>query len=181
MVADMQPALALTPGRRLALQAGGNCGVWARALAAEFEMVVTVEPDADNFHCLVANTAGLPVICLQAALGDRPGWAGLSRPHPDNCGALQVDQSRRAFPVLRIDDVALPALDYLCLDVEGMELPVIEGGWQTIQRHRPVIQCEDNGLSRRYGHERGAIERRLVEIGYRVAARPHKDVILAPC
>lgn len=181
MMKDMDPALAITPRRRLVLQAGGNCGVWARALAAEFETVVTAEPDPVNFHCLVANTTDLPVVCLQVALGDQPGWAGMMR-NQNNCGAQYVDRDERScrFPVVRIDDLGLPALDYLCLDIEGMEMMAIEGAWQAIQRHRPIIQCEDNGLSKRYGNERGDLEKRLATIGYRVAASPHKDVILAP-
>lgn len=180
MAADMRPALDITPGRRLALQAGGNCGVWALELALRFDMVVTAEPDPVNFQCLVANTVGRPVIHLQAAFGDRPGWAGMAH-NATNCGAQQVnkDEQECRFPVMRIDDLALPALDYICLDIEGMELLAVEGAWQTIIAHRPVIQCEDNGLSLKYGNPRGALEKRLEAIGYRVVARPHKDVILA--
>lgn len=180
-VSDMDPALARVRRRGIALQAGGNCGVWARHLAAvsKFELVVTAEPDPLNFQCLVANTENMPIIRLQAAFGAVPSWSDLVREH-GNCGAHYLAHEGTAFPVVRIDDLALPGLDYLCLDIEGMEFLAIEGGWQTICENRPVIQVEDKGLSMRYGIQKGAVEEKLAQIGYKVIARPHRDVILAP-
>jgi FkbM family methyltransferase len=40
------------------------------------------------------------------------------------------------------DRLALPRLDFLKIDVEGGELPVISGGRRTISKHHPFIYCE---------------------------------------
>ncbi len=36
----------------VAVQAGGNCGLWPRELGQKFETVYTFEPDPVNFRCL---------------------------------------------------------------------------------------------------------------------------------
>lgn len=180
MSGDMNIALPYVKERGLALQAGGNCGVWARFLSPLFGTVVTAEPDHLNFQCLAANTDEFTnVIRLQAAFGAVSSWSDLVRER-GNCGAHYLANDGAAFPVLKIDDLSLPRLDYLCLDIEGMEFLAIQGGWQTVLAYRPVIQVEDKGLSSRYGVKKGAVETLLANLGYKVVARPHRDVILVP-
>lgn len=188
-VTDMEPALALCKGRHLAVQAGGNCGVWANWLAGHFATVITVEPDADNFECLEVNVARhRHVYPINAALGAEAdfGQSGELVREDRNIGAHYVkpDLSGASgeFVFTSIDylvaaHVDVP-VDYLCLDIEGFELRALHGAIGTIMRWRPVIQVEDKGLSKHYGTQKGDIERWLAKYGYQVAARPHRDVIL---
>lgn len=177
MVEDMLPALSGTEGRRVAVQAGGNTGVWAAWLAERFERVYTVEPDPINYHCLERNVPG-NVWHRQAAFGERPGKVGLHA-DPANIGAHYID-GKGEIPVVTIDSYALGACDYICLDVEGYELRALRGAVETIRAHRPTIQIEDKGLSRKYGAEKGDAEAWLAaEFGYQVVERVHRDVILA--
>lgn len=173
---DMDLALAMVPHRRIAVQAGGNCGVWAAHLAKTFDRVFTFEPDPVNYHCLAQNVP-TNVRHFEAALGDGDGRTGLKR-IAGNCGAHALD-GEGDIPVMAIDSLNLEACDYLCLDIEGYELIALRGAARTIRRFRPVIQIEDKGLSRAYGHEKGDAERWLAaEFGYQVAHRINRDVIL---
>src|SRR5688572_21888165 len=62
--------LELVSQRRVAVQAGGNCGQLVRPLAEAFVAVYTFEPETRNFVALTVNTAHLPnVFRYQAALG----------------------------------------------------------------------------------------------------------------
>ncbi len=172
---DMEYALDHCKGRKIAVQAGGNAGVWPAWLAEKFETVYTFEPDAENFRCLSMNCPE-NVIKLQAALGFRRETIDLHR-DPVNCGAYYVNGEGN-IPTLRIDDLELPACDFICLDIEGMESDALEGAILTVKTFHPVLMYEDKGLSERYGVRRGAIEDRMATFGYRVKARIKRDVIL---
>lgn len=167
--------------RHVAVQAGGNCGVFPRALAKMFETVYTFEPDPENFTALVYNTAELKnVIRLQAALGDEHGRTGLALAdhEPNNCGAYFL-AGQGPIPVLRIDDLILPDCNLIYLDIEGYELRALRGARATIDKFHPVIALEDKGLSEQYGTKQGAVISYLEsQHQYVVLERVHKDVIL---
>lgn len=176
-VSDMGHALKHCRNFDLAVQAGGNMGVWALALAAKFAKVVTFEPDPVNFRALVHNTAGQSnILSLPCALGSNPGWCDMER-EEGNAGAHQVKPGT-VVPVMTLDSLDLPSCDLLYLDIEGSEMPAIVGAIETIERFRPVIAIEDKGLSERYGYRKGEAEIFLAKRGYEVVARPHRDVVL---
>lgn len=177
---EMKFALANCRARRVAVQAGGNCGVWARYLASQFDQVVTAEPDPTNFAALTANLRGFHgVLALPVAFGDGPGTVGLHT-IPSNVGAHFVEGPGE-IQVATIDSLDLYACDYLCLDVEGYEMPALRGAVQTIKTHRPVIQIEDKGLSEKYGYAKGDAEKwAAYHFGYRVGTRIGRDVVLLP-
>jgi len=163
----------------VAVQAGGNCGVWPEAMGLKFKTVYTFEPDPVNFRCLCSNAPAENIIKLNAALGFGRGTIGLTS-RPDNCGALQVDGAG-SIPTLRIDDLGLGDCDLIYLDIEGFELPALMGAAVTIGLHRPVIAVEDKGMSERYGVKVGEIEEWAREtIGYQVIERVNRDLIMAP-
>ena len=156
--------------------------MWPIALAKEFETVYTFEPHPLNFVALTVNTAHLPnVVRTQAALGVMPDLIRLELASHElaNCGAFYV-ASGGQIPVVRIDDFQYPACDLLYLDIEGFELNALQGAVKTIIRHRPTIVIEDKGLSEKYGSQQGDAEKWLAGIGYVVAERVHKDVVLTP-
>lgn len=174
--ADMLPALALCRGFDMAVQAGGNCGVWPAWLAERFRDVVTFEPDAENYACLAKNVPG-NVEHHNAALGAKSGTVGMVR-DPRNTGAHYIGGDE-GIRMRTIDSLGLVRCDYICLDVEGYEVPALVGAADTIGEYRPVIQIEDKGLSEKYGYARGHVEAWLKRYGYRVRHRVARDVILS--
>jgi len=176
---DIDEALRFVRKFDVAVQAGGNVGVWAAKMAKRFKTVWTFEPDPDNYACLVKNVPD-NVQHMRAGLGDRMANVGMTL-FPDNCGAHYID-GPGDIEIITLDGLSLPACDYLCLDVEGYEPKALCGAKETIARYRPVIQIEEKGLSERYyGIRKGEAERWLErEFGYRVAKKVRKDVILVP-
>jgi FkbM family methyltransferase len=63
-------------------------------------------------------------------------------------------------PTAPLDYFQFPRLDILKIDVEGMELKVISGGWQTITTHRPIIYIEHTKSNRR------VLAKRFEELNY---------------
>lgn len=137
--------------RRVAVQAGGNLGLYPKRLAEMFELVLTFEPAVDLFPLLVMNAQERNILRYQAALGCKPEMVGLSRVRRDGAragtvgheGLTHINGSGQ-IPTLRLDDFHLPTVDLLCLDVEGWELYALQGAVETIRRCRPVLCVEVN-------------------------------------
>lgn len=159
----------------VAIQAGGNVGVWPKMLAHRFGAVYTFEPDSANFQCLVRNVTELNVTKLQAILGAEAGLVKLATTR-HNCGAHFVD-GNGTIPTLRIDDLGLEACDLIQLDVEGFEAFALKGALKTIEKFKPVIVCEEKGLGEKFGIGESVIGEMLSSFGYSVIERINRDVI----
>lgn len=181
---DVDKAVSYVGKRSVCVQAGGNCGVWAIHLAKTFDVVITVEPDRENYDCLLRNVAEKTdgrkgvIYSFFGALGEMRGWCGLNR-QAGNCGAHAVS-GKGDIPVYVIDEL-VPCIDcdLIVLDMEGMEPRALMGAKETIRRFRPVIMVEDKGDSPQYGFSHRWSE---TFPGYRVVERVgrHNDPILVP-
>lgn len=141
---DMDKAIKHCKKKRIAVQAGGHCGVWPIRMASQFEHVYTFEPDIDNFRALMANVKQKNIYAFRAALGLEPDFVGLHK-NSKNTGGHWIE-GKGGIPVLSLDHCFdLPALDFLCLDIEGYELHALRGAMATIEKFSPVIMFEDNG------------------------------------
>lgn len=176
--ADLEQVIPLCKQRRIAVQAGGNVGVWAKRLERDFDKVITFEPDPTNFRCLALNLPEMNVIKFQAALGHRPGMVAMDL-DIHNVGAHRVIAGNGTV-CITLDSLNLPACDLLYLDVEGYEMPAILGATDTIQFHKPVIAYEAKGLGTQYGFSDESLYGLLKEHGYREALRLHRDIIMVP-
>jgi FkbM family methyltransferase len=161
------------------VQAGGNCGLWPKALGERFRFVYTFEPDPVNFRCLCANAPAENVFKFNAALGSSRGGVDLSC-NPKRVGSHHVNGAG-PIPTLRIDDLALDVCDLIYLDVEGYERRVLEGAADTVARCGPVIAVEDLPSSERYGVQSGSTVQWVMDsFNYRIAERLRRDVVLVP-
>lgn len=182
-LAGLNIALAYVKNRKVCIQAGGNVGVWPIALTNPFESVITIEPDRENYDCLIrnveerANGSKGVVYPIFGALGHENEWTSLSR-QSGNCGGHFL-QDGSDIPVYTIDGLPLAGCDLIVLDLEGMEPWALLGARKTIERFKPVIMVEDKWNSERYGVNRGWSNNFA---GYRVAEHVgrHKDPILVP-
>lgn len=157
------------------VQAGGNCGVWPKALAKRFDTVYTFEPDPLNFYCLVNNATERNIVKAQAMLGEVHAPRMLEG-DASNCGAYFMAGAGR-YPVVAIDSLMLQSCGLIYLDIEGAEMEALRGAAGTIAEHRPVLAIENKGHSERFGYTREQVEAWVIAQGYRVVARPHRDVI----
>lgn len=175
---DIGDVLKFVPGRDIAVQAGGNVGVYPQRLGQQFKRVYTFEPDRENYACMQENAPAANVLKFRAALGEERGKCGLARIE-ENAGAHYIC-SGDDTPVVTIDELGLDGCDLIMLDVEGTELAALKGARNTIARFRPVVVAEDKGLSERYGVSEGAIADWLGrEFGYKPIGRVGHDVVLS--
>lgn len=172
---DMDEAIKLCAGRETVVQAGGHCGVWPDRLSRIFKNVYTFEPDQANFQCLVRNCKAENVYPVRGVLGD--GYPVSLEHNSRNTGGHFV-KGRGTIPSFRIDQLNLPALNLIILDVEGSELQALQGASRSIAGFSPVIMFEDNGNSlKKGGYPAQMIYDFLSGLGYSEKKRVKDDVI----
>ena len=163
-----------TEGKRHnVIQAGGNCGLYARWYSQHFDNVFTFEPTRGNFEALSINAAQVDNIwCFNCALGDgiRP-YVKIRQSYEDNCGADTYEPSDESgeAPCLSLDQIALNLgpIDIIHLDCEGYEPNILRGALKLIERDHPVIIIENPDK----------LNERLKELGYTGCERLHSDQI----
>lgn len=155
------------------VQAGGNQGMYPRLLSNMFERVYTFEPDPLNFHCLVNNCQVDNVYKMQAALGADTGLIRVNRISMHNTGMHTVASDGDCFvPMLTIDSLKLASCGLIQLDVECYEVHAISGALETIERCRPIIQCEN-------GNDK--ILELIRPFGYEAICQSHADTFYKAC
>lgn len=146
---NLHAVIKRVPQRRVAVQAGGNQGLWPKYLAHWFETVITFEPDPSNFAAMALNAPEPNIVRHQAALGDVACSVGLSQERRSgtngaaHAGLVHV-HGDGDVRMMRLDDLHLSICDLLYLDIEGYELFALKGAVETITRCRPVIAIEVN-------------------------------------
>ncbi|NBM19572.1 FkbM family methyltransferase [Streptomyces sp. GC420] len=131
-----------------AVDVGGWYGPWSRRLARRASRVVTLEPVPHLARALCA-TAPRNVRVVQAAAADRSGIATLWLP-PGGRGDRGVSSLVRrdlhgtsvVVHCLTLDELDLKRVTLVKIDVDGAELPVLQGAEQTMARHRPTLFIE---------------------------------------
>lgn len=175
--------------RRLAVDVGAHCGLWSMHLMNEFGLVAAFEPVAAHRECFRMNCAsGIAAerISLRSeALSDRSGDEVVLITEPTSSGDTRIDTSgARAGHVamtVRLDDCLLGFVDFIKIDCEGFELPVLRGSEDLIERCRPVICVEQKpGHAQRFGFGETEAVTWLLERGYRQARVMSGDYLMVP-
>lgn len=155
----------------LVIQAGGNVGAWPKYLKTRFKTVYTFEPSTENYELMLRNISGEDIRAYHAALGRSSGLCTVVQ-NKKNCGD---DQTRPGndIEVIAIDDLELDP-DLIYLDIQGDELPALEGAQGTIRRCNPVIVIEyDRKMLRRHGDPKPFLE----SLGYKHVKTYRQDHI----
>lgn len=177
-------AVALVPERRVAVQAGGNLGMYPKRLAATFATVYAFEPAVSLFPLLCQNAPEPNILRYQAALGCDRQLVNTSQTRRDGRpnaheGITHIDGSG-PIPTLRLDDFGLPVCDFIQFDLEGWELYALQGSVKTLAQCRPVLMVEINKSLRYVGLEPDDVRRFVIEQGYRSLWRAHSDEVFVP-
>jgi FkbM family methyltransferase len=151
----------------IAIDGGANIGVhtieWARHMAG-WGRLMAFEAQEHVFYALAGNVAinnCFNATARWSALGEKEGHIDVPKPDylsPGSFGSLELrKQPKTEFigqavsydtedcirtPMTTIDSLGLGRLDFLKIDVEGMEIDVLMGARTTLGRCRPIIMAE---------------------------------------
>lgn len=172
----------------VAFDIGANIGVhslWLSSLVGPNGRVHAFEAQRVIYQMLMGNLAINSVenvFARQLALGAAPGTLRLpptDYARPWSFGSMSLAEGNIApqfasgapegarpgeeVAIVTLDSLAPERVDLLKIDVEGMELDVLKGGADTIERARPLMQVEW------VGDDNGAVPAYLIDdLGYRV-------------
>ena len=172
--------LKLCKNRGHMLDIGGNVGRWSNHYANIFKKVTAFEPADYNIECFKKNTKGKTNITLhEYGLSDRSGKGNLSVAIPEHLGSTRVHPSDNGNIILKtLDSHSYDDIDVLKVDVEGLEIPVLNGARETLERCSPIIVIERCVLnSTAYGYSKNDSHKLLEELGYSRAVKITRDCI----
>ena len=139
-----QRSLRFVKQKRIALDIGANIGLWSRDLCAEFNSVMAFEPVEQFRLCLEKNVIADNLLTLPCALGEEETMIQMIVTE-GNTGHSHVDQNSMGTGSVQmhtLDYFMLQDVDYIKIDCEGYELPIVRGGEETIKRCRSVMVVE---------------------------------------
>lgn len=169
----------------VALDVGAHLGFWSRHLAKEFKIVHSFEPSKNYISLLKLNAPD--VIIHDFALGEKEGLGELFLPNVNSGAAFIAHNAsgHKKINIKTLDSLNIENIDFIKLDCEGYEYPVILGGTNTITRCRPVMCLEQKkGVGGRYDHNQyqyRALEYLIEKLNYKVVDRVVDDWVLKTC
>lgn len=151
-----QAALPYVRGRGHAVDIGAHVGLWSRVMAIAFAKVTAFEPLPGHVACFERNVTAAHVTLHAVALAEKAGEARLASGADNSGNAAVCDEGGETVKVRTLDSFRLKDIDFVKIDVEGFEVPVIHGGEKTLKREKPAIIVEQkpNGSAERYGRGR---------------------------
>lgn len=136
---------------RISLDIGANKGVYSYGLLPHSAAVHAFEPNPKMYKILERWASGL-VELHPVALSNCTGQAELLIPRSDkgfsNQGAslsrvkVRGEHGVVGVNAVRIDDLHLPAIGFMKIDVEGFEQEVLLGAAEVLKRDRPNLLIE---------------------------------------
>lgn len=142
----------LTPGA-VAIDAGAHKGAytwWFAKRVGPAGRVLAFEPQPHLAQQTARAAAALSLAHVRvfaAGLSETSGEAKLayleSTTHGATLNGLDFpDTKHRVIPTLAVDDLKLPRLDVMKIDVEGHEQPVLRGARRALERFGPALLIE---------------------------------------
>jgi FkbM family methyltransferase len=159
------------------VEVGANIGTHTMALSQMVGLggrVYAFEPQRIVFQTLCANMALNSITnveTFQMALSCENGSIlipDLAYDKEGNFGGIEIQKFRhgRAVPKVKLDDfLKLNRLDFLKIDVEGMEKDVLDGAQKSIKKLKPIMYIENDRKEKSK-----ALIQKIRDLGYKIYA-----------
>jgi len=139
---EVEMIKSLTNANTWFLDIGANIGTHTIPLSHHVDRVLAFEPDVENYDMLGKNVAGLCAVknnvsLTRLALGDEFKQVDTEF----NYGKTKIIQGD-AVKMAPLDILGLPKIDFVKIDVEGMELQVLVGMRNTLLNSKPDLLIE---------------------------------------
>jgi FkbM family methyltransferase len=161
---------------RTAIDVGANVGEWTRALAKKFDYVICFEPNPNFRECFNRNITESNVTLYPYGLSTHAHTAEQGTNHTYLNYVVGDTKPRKGDIECRsLDSFDLHDVDYIKIDVDGFEIPVLRGAQETLKRNNPVINIEMKERKRPKIVEES--RRILRNLGYNSHSRVRSDEV----
>jgi FkbM family methyltransferase len=179
----LEPEIRLLPqlccAGKLSLDIGANWGAYAYYASQVSKAVRCFEPQPKLAEVLVGSVGRLGNVAVEnIAVSDKAGWAEIRVPRNDIGYAtiepgnalegkadLRLGVETQRVATQRLDDLQLPSVGFIKIDVEGHEYEVLLGARELLKRDTPSLLVETEER-----HREGALSAVngfMQELGYR--------------
>ena len=131
-----EAALAYVKQWRVCLDIGSNIGQWTRPLAKRFTSVICFEPNPNFGECFNRNITETNVVLWPYGLSDREHRA------QQEFNSTILNEAEGDIQCRTLDSFGLTNVDFVKIDVDGFEVPLLEGARDTLTRNTAVINIE---------------------------------------
>ena len=121
---------------RVCLDIGSNIGQWTRPLSKKFESVVCFEPNPNFRECFEKNIQEKNVLLWPYGLSDKEHKA------KQDFNSTVLQQEDGDIDCRTLDSFGLTNVDFVKIDVDGFEIPLLNGARETLSKNDPVINIE---------------------------------------
>ena len=129
-------ALKYVQSWRTCLDIGSNIGQWTRPLAKQFEKVICFEPNPNFRECFERNIQSSKVTLFPYGLSDREHYA------EQDFNSTILKDVDGDIECRTLDSFKLGNIDFVKIDVDGFEVPLLNGAIKTLTDNSPVINIE---------------------------------------
>ena len=162
-------ALSYVKSWRSCLDIGSNIGQWTRPMANKFQKVYCFEPNPNFRECFTKNITEDNVELFAYGLSDRQHMA------QQEFNSNMLEEGDGGIQCRTLDSFGLTDIDFVKIDVDGFEIPLLNGARETLAQNTPVINIEMK-RDKRPGTVKVA-ERILKDLGYRFVERTKSDEV----
>ena len=171
-----------------AIDCGAHIGKWTKNWHDKVRNIEAFEPNPKMVPVFQKATEGIKNLHLhQVALGNKTGKVSMdykkhsgafeSSEYVAHVGTFHVTNNNGPIEMHTLDSYNFTDVDIIKIDVEGYELPLLEGARETILSNKPWIQIEANNNSERYGITDQHITDKLLDYGLKLVAEKWPDQI----
>ena len=121
---------------RVCLDIGSNIGQWTRPLAKRFKSVVCFEPNPNFRQCFEKNIQEKNVLLWPYGLSDKEHKA------KQDFNSTVLHEEDGDIDCRTLDSFGLTNVDFVKIDVDGFEIPLLNGARETLTKNDPVINIE---------------------------------------
>jgi len=157
---------------RNCLDIGSNIGQWTRPLAQRFDKVICFEPNPNFRECWQRNIKESNTELYPYGLSDSEHTAR------QGFNSTVLEQGDGDIQCRTLDSFHLENVDLVKIDVDGHEVPLLEGARETLARSNPVINIEMKRDKRTETVKQA--EKILRDLGYRFQIRTKSDEVWLP-
>ena len=159
----------------LIVDVGAWCGTWSLSMQRFAKNIHCYEPNKVHFECLARNVSPHShVRVYNQAIGNVDGFVKLTEDSATQNTRVLLEKGETKISML--DTFALSGVDFIKIDVEGLEMEVLKGAGKTLENVE-YLMVELNGNSERYGSSKRDIKEHLKSLGFRVLIKTWPDIV----
>ena len=159
----------------LIVDIGAWCGTWTLSMQQYAKNIYCYEPNKLHFECLSRNVSKLNHVKLyNQALGNNDGFVKLTEENATQNTRVLLEEGE--IKINKLDSLGVKGIDFLKIDVEGLEMQVLKGAEETLKTVE-YIMIELNGNTEKYGSTKKDVKEYLHSLGFKVLIKKWPDIV----